>query len=371
MDDGQRQDPTADQLESPPKHEDDQLLERFKLLLEHGTNIPATSKQIDINVKPANFDEQLFCQAQQTCQKYYTNLSGASSAGLLLLLQLEPILIPLLKTGKSRTVSDLYDRYTATGKYIRKLYETNFYQSTSDGWTYLNLVRAMHLRVYDLMNANDNSDKGDDKADKLNPPAKRWVNQYDMALTQFAFVGLFLLMPEKCGAHKLRDRQLTHVAYYWHIISYYFGIEDRFNIFAYYEQPKVQKQYLEIILNHMTALERQPIGLEMALGFTLAFEDFSSLTNFNVLDHWWQPELSLSGGEAKPLSLLDRWHLMQFSFHMNVLFRSDTILSIMNTFYKRKFDRFCSSGSKIKAKLAKKYANCVYEQQDDSFKVPA
>lgn len=330
--------------------------ERLVDLLTLGKTIEATSRSIDIRKRPDYFNLDRFKRAQTTCQKYYTNLSMASSTGLILLMQIESILVPLLKTGKSRTVSDLYDRYVATAKYIRKLYETDFYDETSEGWRYIDLVRAMHQRIYNLM-------KGDTSCSQT--PPNVWVNQYDMALTQFAFIGLLLLRPEKCGCYCVTRAELSDIAYYWRIISYYFGIEERFNLFVYHEDLDKQLEYLGLILEHQNDLlsgARPEVGLRMAEGFMFAFEDFSTESSLNILDHWWSPQISLTGNRPlSPFTWSDWWKFLFFYLYFVVLFRSETAMGFMNTIYKRKFDKFCASGDKIKRKLAKKYKDHIYE----------
>lgn len=334
-----------------------ELRERLETLINEAKQFEATSKAIDISKLPAYFDEIKFAEAQRACQKYYTNISLASSTGLILLLQFESILIPLLKTGKSRTVPDLFDRYVGTAKHIRSVYESDFHKSDSAGMRSIKIVRAMHERIHQLMKED---------VSVARDPTFVWVNQYDMVLTQFAFVGLFLLKPAKCGAHRISKRELENVAYYWRLIGYYFGIEERYNLFVYNHDFHRQLAYLELVRSHMNSVlnerSRNDTGVEMGQGVMFAFEDLSSETSFNILDHWWSPYISLSGRhQLTPYTLTDRWKLFFFHFYFNVLFRSEFLLKHMNQMYKRKFDKFCLSGDKIKKKLAKKYEDQIYE----------
>lgn len=55
------------------------------------------------------------------------------------------------------------------------------------------------------------------------------ISQKDMALVQYAFVGAQLLTPEKLGIHG-SAQQFEDFAYYWRLLGYMLGIEDRFNI---------------------------------------------------------------------------------------------------------------------------------------------
>lgn len=329
----------------------------FDRLITIGKKFEATSANVDISKQPTYFDLQRFKRAQLVLQKYNLNIGMASSAGLVLLLQLKSIYIPLIKTGKSRTVPDSYDRYTATGKYMLSLYETDFFDPSSEGWKNINLVRGMHKRIYKLMN-EQNSTKNDFV----------WVNQYDMAITQFAFIGLFFLEPIMCGAYYISNEELSDVSYYWRIISYYLGIEERFNIFVYGYDLNKQLSLLNLILEHIndllntTRAESETLGLKMAQNFMYAFEDFNLTSSIKILDRWWSPVIALTGDEElNSFSLIDKAKYVLFLFYFKILFRSETLVKYMNIMHKRKFDRFCADGARIKPKLAKKYKDNICE----------
>lgn len=344
------------------KHQDD-LKERFKKLISLGKKIEGTSKSVDINIPPIYLNEERFERAQKTIQKYFANLSMASSTGLLILVQLDCIVIPLLKTGKSRTVCSLHDRYTMTAEAICKYYETNFYDKSSEGWKYISLIRSMHQRIHQMMQ----KDKRLVEMKQNIEPQTVWVNQYDMALTQFAFVGLFLLRPKKCGAYKTSDQELEDVTYYWRILSYYLGIEERFNVFIYDEDIEKQTEFMELLLNHFKELlknSRNQVGLAMAEGITLAFEDFTKESSFNILDHWWSSDFSLSGlNELKPYTIEERFKVLQFLFYFEFMFKSDKLRWWASDLYKAKLIKFVKSGEENKRKLAKKYSNIIYEEK--------
>lgn len=55
------------------------------------------------------------------------------------------------------------------------------------------------------------------------------ISQKDMALVQYAFVGAQLLTPEKLGLFG-SSQQFEDFAFYWRMLGYTLGIEDRFNI---------------------------------------------------------------------------------------------------------------------------------------------
>lgn len=344
---------------------DRELKDRLNRLIEKGKGVEATSSKVDIHQLPDYFDEARFKVAQVTCQKYYSNISLASTTGLISLVQIESILVPLLKTGRSRTVANLLDRYIDTALYIRKCYETDFYKNSSKGWESILLVRSMHQRVHKLMMAVERPAKigFNSESDVL------WVNQYDMVLTQFAFIGLFLLKPAKCGAYHATTEELSNVAYYWRLISYYFGIEEQFNLFSYCDDLDKQLEYTKLVLDHYNDLlsenQRKVVGTRMAEGIMLAFEDFNTESSFNILDHWWAKTISLSGRKRlKRYSLTEATlKLPLFYLYFKLLFRNRWLLRFMNEKFKKKFDKFCLSRDKTKIKLQEKYGDLLFESE--------
>lgn len=330
----------------------EELEARFKCLVVDGKQVESTSSKIDISQKPDYFDEIRFKKSQATLDNYYAHISTASMTGLILLVQLEPILVPLLKTGKSRTVPLLFDRYVATVRYMRKLYKTDFYSPTSEGWKYIQIVRKMHQHVFKYMNADLESEN------KMEPP-NVWVNQYDMALTQFAFIGLFLVKPAKCAAYYVTEEEIADIIYYWRVISYYLGIEERFNLFVYHDEINKQLEFLEMIFEHLKELLKAPridVGREMGKGILLALEDLATSLSFNILDHWWSPVISISGQEnLSPYTLSDRCKLIRFLITFEGLVRVPTLRKLINELYKRKFDKFYEKKDEFRKKIEKKY----------------
>lgn len=348
--------------------ETSEIRDRLTLLAGDGRRTEATSLLNDTQVRPRYYDQTKFDRAHQTINKYFASLSASSTVGLILLLQLEEILIPLLKTGRSRTVHDLWVRYTATAKYIKACYETNFFEPNSEGWKYLMMVRSMHQRAHKLLNSSECSSLAKPK-DGRHVDGYVWVNQYDMAMTQFAFIGLFILRPDKCGAHSINESELSEIVYYWQLISYQLGIEERFNLFVYSHDMSKQKHLLEMVLaeyKRKLAKPRISTGVAMGRGVLLAFEDLSTEVTWNIVEHHWFSVVSLSGSEQpEPYDGLgERWKLARFQLIFKCLLKSELMQKYLNQMYKRKFEKFCAKGEKFKKKLTKKYPNHIYELTD-------
>uniref|UniRef100_A0A6G1S9E9 Uncharacterized protein n=1 Tax=Aceria tosichella TaxID=561515 RepID=A0A6G1S9E9_9ACAR len=362
---------TPRKLTSEEEHE---IRDRLRLLSTVGKQVEGTSQTNDITTKPNYYDELRVAPAQGAVNNYYASISMSSGVGLLLLAQLKEILIPLLKTGRSRTVVDLYTRYSATIKYIKRCYETNIFDSTSDGWRYINIVRSMHQRTHSLMNSPECREELRKPDSEYVGDEYVWVNQYDMALTQFAFIGLFLLRPDKCGAYHVSELDMSNIVYYWRLLSYQLGIEDRFNLFVYSHDMSKQIRLLELILDEFKqklVTPRDETGLAMARGIMLALEDLVTETTFNILEHHWFEVVSLTGNDklAPYDGMGERWKLFRFRLIFGYLVKSELALKWVNRMYKRKSEKFCDDSTRIRKKLAKKYPDQVY-QLDDHHTIP-
>lgn len=56
-----------------------------------------------------------------------------------------------------------------------------------------------------------------------------FINQRDMALTQFGFMGFITLCPEKLGVQLSRE-DIEAFVHYWRVIGHMVGIKERFNL---------------------------------------------------------------------------------------------------------------------------------------------
>lgn len=65
---------------------------------------------------------------------------------------------------------------------------------------------------------------------KYPEPSRLWLNQFDMAMTQWSLIGLVGMHPKQCGFHRATKEELAEYVYFWRVIGYCMGIEDRFNI---------------------------------------------------------------------------------------------------------------------------------------------
>ena len=57
-----------------------------------------------------------------------------------------------------------------------------------------------------------------------------WVSMYDMALIQWAFMGIAALEPEASGFHGITKEEFEHILFVWRVISYKLGISEQYSI---------------------------------------------------------------------------------------------------------------------------------------------
>lgn len=96
-------------------------------------------------------------------------------------------LIPLLLTRNSSTISRLFQRYLSTLLNVIDWYENGDpFDPESRAYRSLKSVRTVHMKYSNYLN----------KEHKL-LPYKMWINQKTLCMTQFSFIGLVAIFPEK------------------------------------------------------------------------------------------------------------------------------------------------------------------------------
>lgn len=94
-------------------------------------------------------------------------------------------LIPLMSTGKSKSVAHLFQRYLTTIEHIITWFEHYPFDKESKAYRSLLTVRQMHGQVSRKLN----------KLSSSTEPC--WMNQHRMHNGQFAFIGLFAIFPKQ------------------------------------------------------------------------------------------------------------------------------------------------------------------------------
>lgn len=136
--------------------------------------------------------------------------------GLLLSFYFTKNIKTLKSTGESDSKHNLFHRYLQTIRHTQKWYEGDVWDPKDPAHKSLALVRSMHAKV-----AN--------KMEKLNDGIV-YVSQWDMAVTQWAFVGTIVLFRSKVGLHSCTEEQYESLIHFWRVIGYLLGIEDQYNL---------------------------------------------------------------------------------------------------------------------------------------------
>ncbi|XP_044265639.1 uncharacterized protein LOC123011968 [Tribolium madens] len=185
-------------------------------LLKEGSKRPCdeTVQKFNENGKlPEFYDEQLYKKGQKFFTDNIFALLYGKFLGLLTVLSIPSIVRILIYTKMSGTALTAYKRYLSTVFHMVIWYQSEF---TPDSKLWESVIEVK---------------------DKHNSVSKRCcnaglgrINQKDMALTQFGFMGFALAFREKIGLHDAKDDDLRALVHVWRVIGYVMGIEDRFNI---------------------------------------------------------------------------------------------------------------------------------------------
>lgn len=341
-----------------PKHQVDSdkktPQEFLKNLRENGPKCSVDLSNAKIESKPDWFDELRFVRARMAMKKFLSGVDFSSLTGLLLVLQIPDALEPLLSTGCSRDIPSLFRRYLSTILHVRSWYKDDIFEPATKGYRSIRQVRAMHRRVQQAMNTKF-------QTKDLNGSERLWFNQYDVAITQFAFVGLALAFPEKCGLISASQEELELINYYWRVLGFLMGLDDEFNL-GYFESYEDIRQLHRLILEqeYLARFEREPceMGLKMTQAIILALKYYLPLVTFNGLAIWWQDTLKFNGYEPKPATPQERVVLALSGFIFKSVLKNQTILKWSTKIHVTLFNSRVKKRDKVSKKLEKKYANC-------------
>lgn len=233
--------------------------------------------------------------------------------GLIFVVQLPFGLAPLLYTQKSKSVCSLFTRYIDTVHHVRRWYEEDLFDDTSAGSKSLRQVREMHKHIAVCLNSRN----GNNNIPMGQASNRIWVSQYDMVVTQWAFIGLIVMYPEKCGLHNSTEKEISAIIYAWRVIGYLIGIEDEFNLCS--GNLKDTRQMCDIIFNEVyrpvlaAKYPPEPQGKEMALDIVKSMEPVLGKISGEVFHKYW---FEFLGIKEVPLNNLRDW----FSYFLMVLY---------------------------------------------------
>ncbi|KAH8030185.1 hypothetical protein HPB51_006617 [Rhipicephalus microplus] len=145
--------------------------------------------------RPDWFDAHKFDRAKQIFREHLFSFFFAHLVGLAMVVTRPSILEPLVSTGRSSTLSALYRRYLSTLRHVKCWYEGDIWSPDDAAALSIARVRQMHREV-----------SGQLRNRRCPVTGATYLSQLDMAVTQFAFVGLVVLHPRQLGPLPQRVR---------------------------------------------------------------------------------------------------------------------------------------------------------------------
>ena len=179
-------------------------------------------------------------RAQEFYKENRAAMFAGKLAGLLAVISIPSILKILVYTNQSSVPVTAYRRYIQTIFHMLNWYEHDLKPGTKS-WKSLEAVRKRHVI------SSKYAEKGN----------HGFIQQKDMALTQFGFMGYITIRPDILGIPVSRDNYEAFV-HFWRVMGYMLGIQDRFNVCT--DSWQTTKPRLEIMLNEIYRpfLEKAP-----------------------------------------------------------------------------------------------------------------
>ncbi|XP_054712468.1 uncharacterized protein LOC129222067 [Uloborus diversus] len=184
--------------------------------LRDGDYVVTPGGDISTMKKPDWYDAKKFNKAKEVYREYFACVNFSHLCGLLLSFYFTKNIKTLRSTGESESKTSLFHRYLLTIRHTQKWYEGDVWDVNDPAHKSLATVRAMHARVAKRM-----AERNDGVV---------YVSQWDMAVTQWAFVGPMVMFRSKVGLHGCTDEEYDSLIHFWRVIGYLLGIEDRYNL---------------------------------------------------------------------------------------------------------------------------------------------
>ncbi|XP_046431934.1 uncharacterized protein LOC124185324 [Neodiprion fabricii] len=211
--------------------------------------------------KPEWLDMEKIRRGQKFAQEHMFPIFFSEMLSLFALFSFEDGLKPLIMTGRSSTPFTAFKRYLSTGLRVRHWYTEDLWAKGSAARKDILTVRVMHGAAKRRLDASTNAEI--DAAAKIpnawcpsremllkdfaetceapvigqcpyliernSPDRPKGINQTEMALTQWGFVGLIVSYPKCLGVHYATDEDLEAFCHLWRSIGYQLGMEDEYN----------------------------------------------------------------------------------------------------------------------------------------------
>ena len=276
--------------------------------------------------------------------------------GLVFVLTLPYGTIPLLQTKKSESIPALFYRYLDTPLHIDKWYQDDLLDKECEGHKSLTQVRKMHQNIYETMKKIPH------------PEGLVWVSQYNMVVTQWAFVGLAMMYPDESGIKKeSQEKVLKSVNLVWRTIGYLLGIKDQYNLCQEDYKDTIalcqlifRDVYLPVVTHESN--EKENIGYHMGLDVLKALKSIAppAFGEPRALINFWYEVFEIPKNFRPKMNLQEKISMAIISFSKRKLLTRDWIRSYMNRKGDEKLEEANNNRRKIHKKLTKKYPEVKY-----------
>lgn len=209
--------------------------------------------------KPEWLDLESFRRGQKFAMDNFFGLCYANMLSLCIIFSDMDGLLPMILSGKSHTPYLSFQRYLSTVQRVRSWYVEDPWTESSHAYKNLRTVRQMHLAVRkrlcestreEIRIASEIPDpwctirkpflediRSSECAQipdafqflKNAPYRPKGLNQADMSVTQFAFMGLITSYPRFFGVHHSSEEDMEAFCHLWRTLGYLLGIEDEYN----------------------------------------------------------------------------------------------------------------------------------------------
>jgi len=190
-----------------------------------------------------------------------------------------------------------------------------------------------------------------------------WVSQFDMALTQWAFIGILILYPKQCGLHPTTKQEVEELIYFWRVMGYLNGIEDRFNTCSgNYEETYTcfkiiwDEIYKPIVIRNPRP---SPTGYEMTKGIVIALRVFNPSIKWVCFMKYWYKVLELPG-EFKIESPRNKLRYQVMKISLGTLLRLKFFHWMYGSLFRRNRVKQCARKKETEEQLRERFPDISY-----------
>ncbi|XP_015905871.2 uncharacterized protein [Parasteatoda tepidariorum] len=292
-------------------------------ILKDGDYTPTPDGDISKQEMPSWFDSEKFNRAKKVYKEQFASINFSHLCGLLLSFYFTKNIKTLRSTGESDTKLSLFHRYLQTVRHIQKWYEGNVFDINDPAQRSLSIVRNMHARVGKKMSA-------------LNDGIV-YVSQWDMAVTQWAFVGPMVLFRSRVGIHGCSEEDYDALIHFWRAIGFLLGIEDQFNL-CHGDYPQVVSACKSLLTKEykVRVADASPVSVNMGKSVVAAMSEMQEALTWNSISTYIHELVGLPCPDS--MGFIDYVCHYLTKFIMLFALRNSTFRQLFNDFSRWKLD---------------------------------